>query len=58
MSLNHSSSECDALGACTNGVGSIFDISANDDGGFGGGRLMQEEGCANAEERIGACVVT
>jgi hypothetical protein len=55
MALNHSGAEGDALSACADGVGSVFYVCADDDLGLGRGRLVQEEGRANAEKRVGTC---
>lgn len=52
MALNHSGTESYALSTSANGVGSILDVCAYDDGGFGRRRLVQQKGCADAEERV------
>jgi hypothetical protein len=55
MTLDYSGTESDALGARSDWIGSILDVCANDDGGFGRRRLVQEERCADSEERVWAC---
>lgn len=43
MTLNHSGTECDALGAGTDRISGVLDVCALDSGGLGGGRLVQKE---------------
>lgn len=43
MALDHGSTKGYTLGASTDRVGRILDVCADDDSGFGGGRLAEEK---------------
>lgn len=57
MALDDSCAHGDALGARADGVGGVFNIGAGYEGRRGGGgRGVQEEGGADAEEGVWACI--
>lgn len=57
VALNNGSADGDALGACSDGVGGVFDVCADHDVERAGGRIgsrAEEQGGADAELGVGA----